>query len=559
MHLSVRSKIVLLCVVPVLLFALLISGLSVLLLQRASEEQVKDTRAMLMASRQAALEHAVQIAQSAIAPLYAASAPGDLALRDQAVSVLKHLAYGGDGYFFGYDTNSVRVFWADKPTRIGESFKDFRDPGGVYVINELVSAALDGSHFRRYTFPVPGSDKPVAKIGYTISLEKWNLVIGTAANVDDIELQVSQIAGELNARRNALIQMILILSVAVFVILALIAAWQVKRLLMPLHQIRSKLDEIAAGEGDLTHRLPILRDDELGELSASFNRFVEKIHGLVSHVVGMTRQLNTLVAQVGAQAQRSELAMDLQRQETSQIAAAVNQLSAAATEVANSAQDAARAADEAELEGQSASQVVHASGENIYALVENLDASGTSLDQLQRDVKEIAGVVGVIRSIAEQTNLLALNAAIEAARAGDAGRGFAVVADEVRALASRTQTSTQEIQSMIARLEYGTANTVLAMKVSSEAGIGSREQAAHATTSLSAIAALIATINAMNTQIASAAAQQTAVSEEVNRSIQQIAQAVDDVAHDTRQGADTARNLAAVSQSLNEAVNQFRI
>jgi methyl-accepting chemotaxis protein len=559
MRVSIRSKIVLLCVVPVLLFALLISGLSISLLKHASEEQIKDTREMLVSSRKAALEHAVQVAQSAIASIYAASTPGDLVSRDKAVEILKHLTYGLDGYFFGYDSNSVRVFWADRDVKIGESFKDFTDPTGLHVINELVRVARNNSHFQNYTFAVPNSDKPVTKLGYALFLEKWNLVIGTAANADDIEVQVAEIATELNGRSHALILLILELSIGAFVLIALVATWQVNRLLAPLHQLRTKLDDIAEGEGDLTHRLPIVRDDELGQLSESFNRFVQKIHGLVSHVMGMTHHLNLLVKEVSAQAQRSELAMDLQRQETNQIAAAVNQMSATAAEVSSNARDAARAADDAELEGESATKVVKATMDNIHELVENLDVSGTSLDHLQREVQAIASVVGVIRSIADQTNLLALNAAIEAARAGDAGRGFAVVADEVRALASRTQASTQEIHGMIARLEYGTANTVSAMKLSSEAGNGSREHAAQATTSLSAIAALIGTITAMNMQIASAAEQQTSVSEEVNRSIQQIATAVDDVAQDTRRGAETARDLDKVNESLNLALNQFRV
>jgi methyl-accepting chemotaxis protein len=234
-------------------------------------------------------------------------------------------------------------------------------------------------------------------------------------------------------------------------------------------------------------------------------------------------------------------------------------MSTAALQVANGAQDAAQAADAAESEGLQASRVVSESVENIYGLVENLEASGTSLDQLQKEVRDIGGVVGVIRSIADQTNLLALNAAIEAARAGDAGRGFAVVADEVRALASRTQASTEEIQSMISRLQKGTESTVLAMKLSSEAGTASREQASRATTSLSNIAKLIGTITSMNAQIASAANQQTAVSDEINRSIHQMAIAVDDVARDTRQGAETARDLAVASDSLHIAVNRFRI
>ena len=559
MQLSIRSKVVLLCVIPVLLFALLICGLSVTLLRHSTEEQVKDTRSMLVAARKTDLEHAVQVAQSAIAPIYALSSYGDTSYRDKAVALLKQLKYGGDGYFFGYDSNSVRVFWSDKDLKIGESFKNFQDPNGVYVINELVAAAQASTHFKNYMFAIPNSDKLASKIGYTVYLEKWDLIIGAAINVDDIENQVSKISEALTIKNQRLIRLIMELSIVAFSILAALAAWQVKNLLMPLHEIRNRLDDISEGEGDLTHRLPIIRNDEIGQLSSSFNRFVVKIHSLVTHVVGVTAQLNTLVGEVAEQAQRSEAAMNQQRQETDQIATAVNQMSTAALQVANGAQDAAQAADAAESEGLQASRVVSESVENIYGLVENLEASGTSLDQLQKEVRDIGGVVGVIRSIADQTNLLALNAAIEAARAGDAGRGFAVVADEVRALASRTQSSTEEIQSMISRLQKGTESTVLAMKLSSEAGTASREQASRATTSLSNIAKLIGTITSMNVQIASAANQQTAVSDEINRSIHQMAIAVDDVARDTRQGAETARDLAVASDSLHIAVNRFRI
>jgi methyl-accepting chemotaxis protein len=251
--------------------------------------------------------------------------------------------------------------------------------------------------------------------------------------------------------------------------------------------------------------------------------------------------------------------MDLQRQETDQVATAINEMSTAALQVAQSAQGAAQAANQAQDEGAAAEQIMNASVDSVNGLVANLNTSGVSLTQLHTEVDAIAGVLAVIRSIAEQTNLLALNAAIEAARAGDAGRGFAVVADEVRALASRTQESTKEIHGMIGRLEAGTVNTVCAMKQSSEAGSKTREHAVRAMTSLEAIATLISTINSMNSQIASAAEQQTAVSEEINRSVQQIAVSIDTVAQDTQRGANTARELSSLSSDLDSAIKQFRI
>jgi methyl-accepting chemotaxis protein len=211
------------------------------------------------------------------------------------------------------------------------------------------------------------------------------------------------------------------------------------------------------------------------------------------------------------------------------------------------------------VEGQAAKRVVAASIAQIHALVNDIRSSGVSLDSLQQDVSSIVSVLGVIRSIAEQTNLLALNAAIEAARAGEAGRGFAVVADEVRALASRTQASTQEIQGMIDRLQKGTVAAVDAMRRSSDAGDGTSAQANEAGASLDTMAQLIGTINSMNAQIASAAEEQTAVAEEINRSVHQIAVAVDSVADETQLGAQTSRSLADLGQRLRQLVGQFRI
>ncbi|QZP32679.1 cache domain-containing protein [Pseudomonas sp. DR48] len=560
MRLSLKAKVLSLAVLPVLLFALVISLTTLFILQEQARKEVEETRERLLSDAKATLQSYVAVAMTTIKPLYDAAAQGDNAARAQAIKLLSSISYGKEGYFFGYDSNTVRLFKANSPDGVGQSFKDNRDPNGVYVNRDLVNVAKDGTHYLQYSSPLPGNTQVlVPKLGYTEYLPKWDMAVGTSVNLDGIEAQVALVDAKVKERMEGVVLSIVGIAVVVLLIIAAAGMLLANTILRPLNLMKANLDDIAAGEGDLTRRLTITSQDELGDLAGSFNRFVDKIHGLVRQITEMTSQLTGLVTQVSDQAQRSDQAMERQRHETDQVATAINEMSAAAQEVAKSAQNAAVAAQQTDEEGQAAKRVVAGSIVKIHALVDDIRSSGVSLDSLQKDVSSIVSVLGVIRSIAEQTNLLALNAAIEAARAGEAGRGFAVVADEVRALASRTQISTQEIQGMIDRLQAGTQSAVEAMRRSSEAGDGTSAQANEAGASLDTMAQLIGTINSMNAQIASAAEEQTAVAEEINRSVHQIAVAVDSVADETQLGAQTSRSLADLGQRLGKLVGQFRI
>lgn len=340
---------------------------------------------------------------------------------------------------------------------------------------------------------------------------------------------------------------------------ALVLTWLIARAITrPLSAAVLAMNDIAEGNGDLTLRLDDSGGNEIGRLGGAFNRFAEKVRGTVTQVSVSTAQLTDAAEQVASVTQETSHGVQQQHAETEQVATAMNEMTATVHEVARNASDAAGAADNADQEANKGRRIVTDTIRVIELLAGDVKSAEAVIDKLAQDSENIGGVLDVIRGIAEQTNLLALNAAIEAARAGEQGRGFAVVADEVRTLASRTQESTQEIQQMIEQLQSGAHNAVSVMQQSSARAQEGVEEAARAGASLDAITRAVATISDMNAQIATAAEEQSAVAEEINRNIVNISQVVEQTAQGATRTSGASAELARLASGLQALMRQFK-
>ncbi len=349
------------------------------------------------------------------------------------------------------------------------------------------------------------------------------------------------------------------LGIAVVSLLIIAANFIAKSVTSSVNDVVIALNEMSVGHGDLSKRISTKSNDEIGKLVTTFNEFVNHLQTLIKETIQVSNVIAADAKQLYENADSSEQNIMQQRENIFLVATAVNQMSSTAKEVANNAAAAANATQQATTETHTSHSIVSNNIKTIDALANEVQGASTVIQNLKIETESIETVLHVIKSIAEQTNLLALNAAIEAARAGEQGRGFAVVADEVRTLAQRTHNSTQEIESMIARLQSKANNAVEVIDRGMNLANISVQNSQSAGESLSHILSAVEVINEMNLQVASAAEQQNKVSEAVNASIEHIGSLADGTVEYAQQTATASRQVAAHANQLDTLVGKFKV
>ena len=353
--------------------------------------------------------------------------------------------------------------------------------------------------------------------------------------------------------------MIVGISILLLIIIAATFLVLFSKVIPPLNELLLSLKDMNTGSGDLTRRLPHQGNDEVGKIVGEFNRFVGQLQAIIVDVVRSSTQLNKTAEGLLDVVSDAEKGMIKQQDETVHVATAMNEMSNTVQEIARNASQAAEAAEQADKEALQSKQVVSQTKQAISALADEVEKATQVIHQLETESDNIGTILDVIRDVADQTNLLALNAAIEAARAGEQGRGFAVVADEVRSLASRTQDSTQQIKEMIERLQSGANNAVQVMESGRTQAQENVQQAMQAEESLEVITKAVGTINDMNMQIASAAEEQSSVSEEINRNIHNISQVTEQTSRGVQQSTELCGEVSEESNQLQTLMKKFRV
>ncbi|MEZ8306796.1 methyl-accepting chemotaxis protein [Vibrio splendidus] len=467
-----------------------------------------------------------------------------------ATRLLRNNIYKDNEYVYVADENMTFVATPLDPQLHGTSFNDFKDGDGNSV-GQLIQRVLGNrtGQIIEYTWTQKLPDGTIEeKLSIAEKTPHWGWVVGTGIGFNEV-----------NARfwSTAQWQLFLCVVIAGLILSSLIVS--IKRMLALLggepKDVREAVQAVAEGRIQTSFETQAINGSIYHAVQQMSKSLAELVSNLNTSMLALRGELQRVEDRAGSIAQLTET----QQQSTEMIATAMTEMASSANNVADSAGDTARNTDEADKQSQHTQQLIHNTVDNIQGLAGQLGTASEAVTNLDSDVHNIVKVLDVIGDIAEQTNLLALNAAIEAARAGEQGRGFVVVADEVRNLAGRTQSSTKEIQLMINNLQEGSRNAIKTMEVCATTSESTVTESQNASEALQQIVIALESISSMSHQIATAAAEQTQVSDNISKRINMIEESGNQLSNVVTESHNSTQTLASLSNELEAWVNRFEV
>lgn len=467
-----------------------------------------------------------------------------------ATRLLRNNIYKDNEYVYVADENMTFVATPLDPQLHGTSFNDFKDGDGNSV-GQLIQRVLGNrtGQIIEYTWTQKLPDGTIEeKLSIAEKTPHWGWVVGTGIGFNEV-----------NARfwSTAQWQLFLCVVIAGLILSSLIVS--IKRMLALLggepKDVREAVQAVAEGRIQTSFETQAINGSIYHAVQQMSKSLAELVSNLNASMLALRGELQRVEDRAGSIAQLTET----QQQSTEMIATAMTEMASSANNVADSAGDTARNTDEADKQSQHTQRLIHNTVDNIQGLAGQLGTASEAVANLDSDVHNIVKVLDVIGDIAEQTNLLALNAAIEAARAGEQGRGFAVVADEVRNLAGRTQSSTKEIQLMINNLQEGSRNAIKTMEVCATTSESTVTESQNASEALQQIVVALESISSMSHQIATAAAEQTQVSDDISKRINMIEESGNQLSNVVTESHNSTQTLASLSNELEAWVNRFEV